>query len=495
MKISETSRQITVMLCALETDVLPELKSTSALTSAGLIKSNLEELLKRETTTPSILSGANREGAAIVEAMRALLAGETGMASLETPTPGAGFSFHQVRNEYEALLNEITQLAQKLSAARTPASDKAISALLHRAAEWECGVHARLREPVTSAPINAGINHDPLPGAALESFIQSVHPDGKAATITAFERIHGGFAKQTFKFTLRDASGNDSELIARKMDRIPVFSLKAFLIEREFHLLQALHAAGFPVAKPLWVTASPPPGVDANFCIMEKLSGSPPGSFLGGASQLPEPLLLDLAALLARLHSIGLDQFSDYIEKFEAPQLHTDTVESCYRRTVADWKRYTKEVDHLPSPVVAYLFDWLERNTPHDTRPPVLIHSDYGIHNVLARDGRVTAVLDWEAAMFGAPEQDLAWIKPHIARHIDWDRFLAHYVASGGREPDTKSFDYYAAFSAMFSLAGVTRSVCNYQSGAVPDIRITMIEHGFASHLMQYAMTSIGNKP
>ena len=47
MKISETSRQITVMLCALETDVLPELKSTSALTSAGLIKSNLEELKNR----------------------------------------------------------------------------------------------------------------------------------------------------------------------------------------------------------------------------------------------------------------------------------------------------------------------------------------------------------------------------------------------------------------------------------------------------------------
>ena len=490
MRITDTARQLQVMLHALEADVIPDLQSRNAQVTAGLIKTNLEDLLKREQAAPTLLAAANREGAHLIAAMQSLLDG-TELSPSNPPVEVPCFA--SVRSEHETLTTRIAVLVAALSAARTVANDATTSALLRRAAEWECDIYVRWAAPVSQELGNEKLQDDPLPQAALEAFIQSVHPDRTAAIITEFERLHGGFAKQTFKFSLRDASGNTGEFIARKMDRVPVFSTKAFLIEREFVLLQALHQAGFPVAKPLWVTTTPPKGADANFCITEKSPGSPPGSFLGGASQLPERLLFDLAELLARLHGLSLDTFSDYIDRFEGRQLRTESVETCYKRTVADWRRYTSEVEHLASPVVAYLFDWLDRNAPRDTRPPVLVHADFNIHNVLAVGDQITTVLDWESAMFGAPEQDLAWIKPHVSKHIDWDKFVAHYVASGGRKPDLKSINYYAAFSAMYSLAGVSRSVRNLQSGEVPDIRITMIEQAFAAHLMNYALASTAN--
>ena len=40
-----------------------------------------------------------------------------------------------------------------------------------------------------------------------------------------------------------------------------------------------------------------------------------------------------------------------------------------------------------------------------------LIHSDLLNYNVLARDGRITAVLDWGCAKFGDPLYDLAWFE------------------------------------------------------------------------------------
>lgn len=491
MKITDTSQQIIVMLNALESGVIPELRSNGAKTLAGLIKTNLKELLKRETTIPSMLSAANREGDEIVGAMKTLLnesATPSPIAERYERTSNAKPVFRDASREYEVLVSEMAKLSAKLSVSRSGASDAVVSALMRRAATWECNLHVHLGRATAPAVVDEALAQASLSRSALESYLQSVHSDGREVAIVDFERIHGGFAKQTYKFSLRDASGTITELFVRKMDRVPIFSCNAYLIEREFHLLQAVHQAGFSVPEPLWVTTTPPPGIDANFCIVKKMRGSPPGSYLEGASQVPEGVLLDMAKFLGRLHGTHLTQFAAYIAKFENPTLYTESVEACYRRTIDNWHRYTKELYHLPSPVLTYLFDWLGRNMPRDTRSPVLLHGNYGVHNVMAENGRVTGVLDWESSMFGAPEQELEWMKPNIVKHIDWNRFISHYIDSGGREPDERSSNFYAAYNAMFALVGAARSIHNLQSGATPDIRITTIENGFAIHHMTYAM-------
>jgi hygromycin-B 4-O-kinase len=59
-----------------------------------------------------------------------------------------------------------------------------------------------------------------------------------------------------------------------------------------------------------------------------------------------------------------------------------------------------------------------------------LLHGGYGYDNVLARDGRVTAVLDWEA-MYGDFAYDIAWIDfwPRGVDHVEM--FRRHYAEKG----------------------------------------------------------------
>jgi aminoglycoside phosphotransferase (APT) family kinase protein len=87
--------------------------------------------------------------------------------------------------------------------------------------------------------------------------------------------------------------------------------------------------------------------------------------------EFSEKLLLQLAELLGRLHSIPLSTFTNFIEKFEEPGALGLTIEERYRRNIHSWRQYVEKVEHLPSPYLTFLFHWLEQNIPSDTRSSV----------------------------------------------------------------------------------------------------------------------------
>ena len=67
--------------------------------------------------------------------------------------------------------------------------------------------------------------------------------------------------------------------------------------------------------------------------------------------------------------------------------------------------------------------------------PPVFLHMDYWPGNVLWLDGRVSAVLDWDAAAYGDPALDVGYFRMNMyLRGIKEaaDIFLEHYEAARG---------------------------------------------------------------
>ena len=67
--------------------------------------------------------------------------------------------------------------------------------------------------------------------------------------------------------------------------------------------------------------------------------------------------------------------------------------------------------------------------------PPVFLHMDYWPGNVLWLDGRVSAVLDWDAAAYGDPALDVGYFRMNMyLRGIKEaaDVFLEHYEAARG---------------------------------------------------------------
>ncbi|MET0661122.1 MAG: phosphotransferase family protein [Steroidobacteraceae bacterium] len=494
MRLTTNDRYLSLLLQTLETRILPQLPSAAARETAGTMQTCLLELLRRERRTTGVLHEAILEGERIEKAMLELLrarGGEYSSSTLERARDVPS-SFDNAARQFNELVDALTRLAAALSHRRTGATDAPVASLLRQAAQWEQRTHTKLAKPAEGDRDGNPPDVNPLPQPVLEAFIHQHHPDGDRAKLVSMERATVGLGKQTFLIEVEDAKGVRQPLVVRKMDGgAPLIEFKNFELEHEFELLRAVARTGFPSPTPMWLGMDVS-GADGNFYVMNRLPGKVMGTWINSAEKFPESELLHIAELMARLHRIGLDQFRDYIARFESPSLLQDTNEACYRRTITEWREYGTGPDHLSSPSIIFATDWLSANLPHDTRRPVLIHGDFNIHNLLAEHERVTGVLDWECAMFGAPEQDLAWARPNVSKHMSFDKFLAHYEASGGRPVRREWLDYYHAFSSMRQNVIISRGVRNIQDARSTDIRHTLLQILFTPEVLKQSLLSAG---
>jgi aminoglycoside phosphotransferase (APT) family kinase protein len=185
----------------------------------------------------------------------------------------------------------------------------------------------------------------------------------------------------------------------------------AHAVDREYRVIRALHAQGFPVAEPLL------------YCNDDSVAGTAfyLMSFVDGRvfwePQMPGSNPAERAAVfdamndtIARLHSfepekIGLADFG--------------RGENYVARQVERWsKQYraseTEKIDEMER-----LMAWLPSHIP-PAGPARLVHGDYRLDNlILAREApRILAVLDWELSTLGDPLADfsyhlMAWHMPH----------------------------------------------------------------------------------
>lgn len=481
MNINPSDRLIELVLRSLDQSVVPELQSPGAHGAIDLIRATLGELRKRLGPSAELLARCIADGEALLRELDNALH-DMPPAAVDTT---AALGFEALSQRHGELTLHIDDACRRLAAADAPRA----APLLRRAAEWELAYYSGVQaisvsdwpEPTPAAP--------PLSAVFLQDFLNAQRDPGAGPyRVHDFEPLLGGFGKQTYLCSLEDGRGQREQLVVRKGDPTPIMMHGIFSLDQEFVLVRDLHRSGFPAPQPLEL-AHRLPGVDGSFYTMRRLPGRVPSSLLGAQQQhFSEALLLRLAELLAELHRTPLSCFADYFAQFEDSGALAETIEARYRRNLRGWRAYVAEVEHLRSPFITWLFNWLEHNIPADTRTPVLTHGDFNVHNVLADGETITAVLDWECADFGAPELDLAYIQPQIARHMDWDRFLAHYHASGGAEIDPARMPFCLAYSVLRTSLGGNRGTLNLQSGANRDLRYVMAELGFVPMFMQMAL-------
>jgi aminoglycoside phosphotransferase (APT) family kinase protein len=171
------------------------------------------------------------------------------------------------------------------------------------------------------------------------------------------------------------------------------------IAHHEYELLNLLSAAGVPVPRPYLVDESS--AIVPGSCIlMEYIDGE--------RVHQPDDLgsfLRQLAAALAAVHACGITQS-------EVPFL-ADI--SDYAAAEFDEDLRIRE-DIVPETAIreALQANW----PPPQVNHPVVLHNDYWPGNVLWRDGRIVAVIDWEEAAFGDPMADLANIRLEIVWHF-----------------------------------------------------------------------------
>lgn len=291
-----------------------------------------------------------------------------------------------------------------------------------------------------------------------------------------FELIAGGRSNLTYQVT--DRAGRRYVL-----RRPPTGHLlpTAHDMSREHRIIAALAPAGIPVAPALGLCTDP--GVNGSpFYVMAFVDGhilrsaeeseatlDPAGRHRAGES---------LVDTLVRIHQLEPDQVGlgdlGRKEGYIARQL---------KRWYAQYQASRDEHGGPSVPEVDEVHHLLSQRIP-EQGPAGIVHGDYRLDNtILADDGQVVAVLDWELSTLGDTLADLGqllvyWHQPGedsplqqsatAAAHFpSRDDLAARYAEKSGR--DLGQLDFYVAF-AYWKLACILEGVyTRYLGGAMGD--------------------------
>lgn len=232
----------------------------------------------------------------------------------------------------------------------------------------------------------------------------------------------GADGSETGRFVLR---------LAPQDDAMPVFPSYDVGLQAEVMRTVAAHSR-VPVPEVPWYEPSSAP-LGREFLVMERAEGLiPPDvmpynfeSWLFDATDDQRRTLQDDSiAVLAELHGIA-EPWSACPRL--APAGAPADAQHALREHFAEVRRYYEwaAADVRRCPLIERALDALEASTPTVAGPAVLCWGDSRIGNIVYRDFRPVAVLDWEMAALGPREMDLGWM-------IFLHRFFEDIAASAG---------------------------------------------------------------
>ncbi|WP_108262331.1 phosphotransferase family protein [Mangrovicoccus ximenensis] len=213
----------------------------------------------------------------------------------------------------------------------------------------------------------------------------------------AIERIAGGQSNPTYFVTCAG-----QEMVLRKQPNGPILK-GAHAVDREYRVLEALHPAGVPVARPILYHADPDL-LGTPFYLMERVHGR---VFTDCA--LPEvpkeerkAIWLGLAEAMAAMHKVRPEEVG--LGDFGRPGNY-------FERQISRWSRQWEASPSGPIPELDRLGAWLRENLPPDDGATSLAHGDFRMGNVIFHptEPRVVAILDWELSTLGHPLADLGF--------------------------------------------------------------------------------------
>ena len=219
--------------------------------------------------------------------------------------------------------------------------------------------------------------------------------------LVSVERLSGGASQETYRLLARGTNGEQPMAVRRAAgsdgDQVTINPGPG--LSTEALLMQASQSVGVPVPEVYYVL-KPEDGLGEGF-VMEWLDGEALGAKITRAAEyetLRENLARDCGRILARIHSIDLDEtgLRGQLGTFSPLDLLNET-----------WKRY--QAYPTPQPMIDYTARWLQDNQPRDY-DNTLVHNDFRTGNFMVNEKEVIAVLDWELAQVGDPMRDLGWI-------------------------------------------------------------------------------------
>lgn len=271
---------------------------------------------------------------------------------------------------------------------------------------------------------------------ALEAYLRRKY-GAPALIVTEFRPIHGGRSRQTALFSVEGFDGLPSEMVVQRGlpggGTGPGFIGEAL----QFDLMNDLLGAGLRVPTPVLVETEDP-ALGAPFIMVERARGTcaEPDFWLVPKDK---SLALDLAREMALLHSHDPGHLASRL-----PQAHESYDHAGWRAELDRLAEGWHTSCHWPSVTMSAAIAWMRTNAERIQDRRGLVHNDFLFHNVMAEDGVITGVLDWEMTSIGHPGEDLGYAYPVISACGNWDEFLKVYRSEGGADVSQREIDYFA---------------------------------------------------
>jgi aminoglycoside phosphotransferase (APT) family kinase protein len=207
--------------------------------------------------------------------------------------------------------------------------------------------------------------------------------------VISVRALRGGTSSAVHLLTVQDDGGQRRQAVLRRYVRPEHNEQEPDAAGREARALHAARRAGVPV--PTLLAADPAgTGAGAPAVLMSRL----PGRIDWWPSDVGR-WLRRLAAVLPAIHAAPLPR-AGLIGPF-APDLPASYQPPPWARYHRVWER-AAEISRGPAPVL----------------PEVLVHCDFHPGNVLWRRGRVSGVVDWQAACTGPAVADVAHCRVNL---------------------------------------------------------------------------------
>lgn len=298
---------------------------------------------------------------------------------------------------------------------------------------------------VTSRDADGG-DHKPSPEVQRAAFTSWLEAKlGGVVDIVEWDNPEGaGHSNETILVAAKSAKGEPLSLVVRVQAAEPAVFQRYDLALQCACMDRVARHSTVPVPRVRW--HEPRRGVFGRpFYVMDRVDGLVPldripytlSGWLFEATPDQQRTLYDGSLdVLARIHAIdwrgaGLDVVHPVASG-----------EPGLRSQLAWWTSFAKWVcQGRPQPTIDGAAAWLADHAPHPTGPTVLNWGDARISNIMYRDFRPVAVLDWEMAMLGPAEVDVGFFL-----------FFQRFFSEGLGVPDLPGFpsrrDAIAAYEA-----------------------------------------------
>ncbi len=445
---------------------LPELTSPTAIDAAALVDRILAEFIVEEEWSDTLSQEFGAEFAALLDGATA------------DPAPVTADSFRDLRQQAAELVAAEAASDNTSKRARCRQLVDVERRYLERVDDLRRGVLAEHLDNGSGSP-DSDCSMSP---SELTAFLRSRLPGSPGVTVTAMELVPGGRSKETMLVTVTGTTELPPDIIVRKDRPVGILATRA---SDEFAVLGAVYARGGPVPEPFFAGEAPggslaagrarDGGADeetATLLVMARVPGTKAGEYfpdLAAPTEHRHEIGRQLAEALARVHSVPLEDLAA-----TGLDLTATVTEASLRAAVEGMAGRIASLSGPPIVAVPLARQWLLDHV-HDVVPSgplCLLQGDVGLHNVLVEDGRVTALVDWEAATIGPPARELAAAWPAATALLAWDEFVDAYRAAGG-PPEATEPDAVAYYRVFFALGACMTSRTGgdlFRSGAKRDL-------------------------